>query len=247
MTILTATNIDFSCAGKVTNCNWTLRNYGGSQELRGATYGKGVYVVVGDSISMTSVDAITWASNSINGYMYDVAFGNGTFVAVGLGRILTSSDGLVWTNRNFGGAYWLTRVAFGNGTFVAVGEGGGGTILTSTDGILWKKRITLATPLLTGVTYGNGTFVVTANDGKIYQSAPVSIPNLTAGRDAPSGGIALTLAGEIGRDYLIQFSTNMANPDWQDFLTFTNTAPTMEFLDRSVTNLSQRFYRAVSP
>lgn len=55
------------------------------------------------------------------------------------------------------------------------------------------------------------------------------------------------MSGEIGRGYRIQTRTNLAEGDWEDFLSFTNTGPVMEFLDTSVTNLPSRFYRAVSP
>jgi hypothetical protein len=55
------------------------------------------------------------------------------------------------------------------------------------------------------------------------------------------------LAGEIGRGYRIQVATNMASTDWEDFPAFTNTFPMTEFFDISVTNFSQRFYRAASP
>lgn len=242
-TILTATNIDFGCAGQWTNCNWALRNYAGVGVLGGVAYGNGRYVVVGDAVSMVSTDAVTWASNVANAHFYDVAFGNGVFVGVGLGgTILVSSNGVNWTNHKFGSST-LNRITYANGTFVAVG--GNGIILTSTNGISWKQRAVPSSGILTGVTYGNETFLVTGSGGAILQSASVSIPELFA-RSSPSG-ISITMSGEIGRGYRIQTRTNLDEGDWEDFLSFTNTGPVMEFLDTSVTNLPSRFYRAVSP
>jgi len=246
-TIHTATNIDLSCAGTITNCNWTTRNYGMTWSPRAMAYGNGTYVVVGQAFAMTSTNTITWTSNSISGSWRDVAFGNGVFIAVGDGgSIRTSSDGRSWPiPTNSWSNSKLTRIAFGNGTFVAVGEQG--TILTSTNGFSWRKRTPPVATSLAGVAYCNGTFVATGEGGTILQSASVSVPSLAATRDSPGGGIALALAGEIGRSYRIQVSTNLATSGWEDFLAFTNTAPTMEFLDAEAANIPQRFYRALSP
>lgn len=196
---------------------------------------------------MTSPDGVSWTTNSVfSPRMFDVAFGNGVFVAVGAtGSIYVSSDGQSWTNHGFG-TNTLNRIVFGNGTFVIAGNKG--TILTSSDGIKWKQRSTPTTAPLAGIAFGNGTFVACAViGGTIIQSDAVSIPSLAVRNDSNGGGLALTITGEIGRAYRIQARTNLAESDWEDFLSLTNTAPTTEFLDNSVTNLPARFYRAVSP
>jgi hypothetical protein len=42
-------------------------------------------------------------------------------------------------------------------------------------------------------------------------------------------------------------TTNMSDPNWEDLITVTNTAPAMQFLDPAANNLPRRFYRAVAP
>jgi hypothetical protein len=246
MTVLTATNLDLSCSGQLTNCNWTTRMSGGNKDLHGVAYGNGVFVAVSDSqFSMASTNGDAWTTNSVSqGYFRDVAFGNGMFVGVGeVGVVFTSTDGVNWTRRTIGGSN-LYRVAFGNGTFVTVG--GDGTVLISTNGISWTKKTTPTTATLIGVTYGNGTFVITGLGGVILQSGSVRTPILTA-RKAPDGKIAMTLSGEIGRGYRVQHSPSPIGPEWTELVSFTNTAITVDFSDDLDTEAGRRFYRAVSP
>lgn len=251
-TILTATNIDFSCAAKwpYTNCNWTLRTSGYSEPLRGITFGNGLFVAVGTLVAMVSSNLNSWTTN-VNPFLgsvaFGVTFGNGLFVAVAAGTklIFTSTNGSQWTMRLQSSSYSLYGVTFANGLFVAVGSAG--AIVTSTDGITWTKRPPPTTADLRGITYGNGTFVATGTGGTIIQSGSFSIPALSVIRALNDSGINLAMSGEIGRGYRIQTRTNLAEGDWEDFLSFTNTGPVMEFLDTSVTNLPSRFYRAVSP
>lgn len=246
-TIVTATNFNLSCVGSRTNnCNWVRRNSGGNKNLEGIAYGNGVYVVVGDDVALTSTNSVTWSTNIVfTPGAFKVAFGNGVFVAVGWsGSIYLSSNGVSWSKQVFG-ADNLQAVTFANGTFVVVGNSG--KILSSLDGVVWQQRTNSISDALTGITFGNGTFVACSIQGGLFQSAPVGIPSLTAS-GAPNGvGINLAMSGEIGRGYRIQARTNLAEGDWEDFLSFTNTGPVMEFLDTSVTNLPSRFYRAVSP
>lgn len=246
MTILTATNLDLSCAGQLTNCNWTTRVSGGDKDLLGLTYGNGIFVAVSDSqISMTSINGDAWTTNSVpQGYFRAVTFGHDLFVGVGLGGVFTSTNGVSWIKRGAGGASLLTGIAFGNGTFVAVGIEG--TVLVSTNGVAWTKKTIPTTATLTGAAYGNGTFVVTGLGGVILQSGSVSTPILSARKDSV-GGIAMTLSGEIGRGYRVQYSSNPCGPEWTDLISFTNTAITFDFSDDLDSESGQRFYRAVSP
>lgn len=245
--ILTATNFNLSCVGSRTNnCNWVKRSGGGSKNLRGAAYGNGVYVVVGDDVSMTSSNAVTWNTYSVfpPNTAWDVAYGNGVFIALGAaGRFYRSSDGQNWVGDRIGTNY-LNRIIFQNGMFVAAGAAG--TVVSSQDGMNWKQHYIGSQAGLSGLTFGNGTFAACSIIGEIFQSAPVGIPSLDC-RVEGAGGFRLFLSGEIGRGYRIQIRTNLAEGDWEDFLSFTNTSPVMEFLDASVTNLPSRFYRAVSP
>lgn len=58
-------------------------------------------------------------------------------------------------------------------------------------------------------------------------------------------GFFLGIAFEAGKNYRIQTTTNMQY--WTDLTNFVSSSVTMEFLDTSATNDTQRFYRVVSP
>ncbi len=163
---------------------WIRRNSGTARNLKGVTYGNGIFIAVGEAI-LTSPDGIIWTEPNPTHYSppYDlkaVAYGNGYFVAVGYDWILVSADGVAWINRlvidNF---FELAGVAYGNGTFIVVGMGGefglSRVILTSSDGLIWTKRWGGA--YITGVFYENGLFIGTgygvfliSPDGVAYET-----------------------------------------------------------------------------
>jgi len=142
----------------------------GSEGLRGVTYGKDMFVAVGDGGTIgLSRDGVNWEQTSFTSYpIYNVAYGNGTFVAVGTGRIWTSPDGKNWTLRSSGTNQDLFAITFENGIFVAVGTYG--TILTSPDGLTWTVRNSGTTQNLHGVAYGSNTFMVVGDNGIVLQS-----------------------------------------------------------------------------
>jgi hypothetical protein len=136
--------------------------------LRGATYGNGLFVVVGGSyfdtpgVILTSRNGLTWTrrhrTNRKN--LYGVTFGDGAFVAVGdTGAIVTSVDGIHWKPR---GAKTdetlLAAIAFGNGRFVGGGESG--AIITSTNGVDWIVRHLNGAPYVGTITFRDDVFVV---------------------------------------------------------------------------------------
>jgi hypothetical protein len=63
--------------------------------------------------------------------------------------------------------------------------------------------------------------------------------NVSAGDE----GSLLTLTGDWGVPYRIDASTNLT--EWTPLVTLTNSIGTVQFNDRSTTNLAHRFYRAV--
>ena len=104
--------------------NWT-RTGQGYGELRGITYGNGIFVAVGKHTIITSPDGIRWTEefSESTGHMWGVAYANGTFVAVGEdGTILASTDGITWEKINSETTQFLMDVAYGNNTFVAAGD-----------------------------------------------------------------------------------------------------------------------------
>jgi len=138
----------------------------------GVTYGKGLFVSVGESgIILTSSDGISWSTKTsgTSEYLRGVTYGNGLFVTVGWeGTILTSSNGTSWTKRTSGTSNRLWGITYGNGLFVTVGYEG--TILTSTDGNSWTERTSGTSKFLREVTYGKGLFVTVGGRGTILTS-----------------------------------------------------------------------------
>ena len=59
----------------------------------------------------------------------------------------------------------------------------------------------------------------------------------------PDGGFQMTLLGETGRLYTIQWSQGLSN--WSDLLSLTNRTGLTNLIDRQATNAPRRFYRAV--
>jgi hypothetical protein len=111
--------------------------------------------------------------------------------------------------------------------------------------VAWVPRLADNHTLLLGVAFGRGCFVAVGGGGTILQSGPAF--SLATGPLPGPSGFSLTLSGEHGCCYRIQTTTNISNPNWEDLITMTNTAPAMQFLDAGTTNLPRRFYRAVAP
>jgi len=155
---------------------WTTQTSGfGSTEIRGVTYGDGLYVAVGESGTLTtSTDGITWTTRTSGFGTTDiegVTYGDGLYVAVGRdGKLTTSTDGTTWTTRTSGfGATIILGVIYGDGLYVAVGVSG--KLTTSPDGTTWTTRTSgFGSDYIRGVTYGDGLYVAVGNDGKLTTS-----------------------------------------------------------------------------
>jgi hypothetical protein len=168
--------------------------------------------------------------------------GNGNFPC---GAIIESSPDLInWTWRNPGCCHNpFYAVSHGNGRFVAVGRW---YVATSANGIDWPcpYRFTQES-VHGGIAYGNSAFVV-VRGSTVWQSDSFA-PAVLAVGGWRSDGLELNVTGEIGRNYRLQGSTNLAGDGWMDLFSFTNTRETTAVTDSSITNLNQRFYRVVSP
>ena len=140
-----------------------------TQNLWGACYGGGLFVVVGENGTiLTSPDGATWIARAsgTSAWLNGVTFANQLYVAVGSeGTIVTSPDGVSWTLRSQGGSR-LNGIAYGNGRFLAVGEGGAFQI--STNGIAWTAGNIGAARWLRGITYAENQFLVSGQDGALY-------------------------------------------------------------------------------
>lgn len=108
---------------------WSVASSGIDQNLRGVTYGKGLFVAVGDKGTiLTSSDGKAWSKQNTDfgqdlwGVTYSRAFDG--FIAVGAwGTVLYSSDGKTWLRKKVNGADWLYGVV-GDSRLVAVGARG---------------------------------------------------------------------------------------------------------------------------
>lgn len=175
---------------------WQTRTSPSRRMMTGLTYGKGLYVAVGEGEAIiTSPDALNWTlRGTASVAKFDlaaVAFGNNRFLAVGgVGTSYYSDDGIVWQARPAGIVF--VDVKFINGKFVILGynPGGGASVFTSTDGVTWSAGSPLASVVASrGIAFGNGKYLVggIASDGftRIFQSTDASVwtmnPNLVAG------------------------------------------------------------------
>lgn len=162
---------------------WTLRtsSFASSDNIRGVTFGGGLFVAVGPSIGV-SPDGINWTKTltSTGVPLYGVtygpgAYGNNLYVAVGTSSlIVTSPDGLTWTTRLSSGTPTLHGVAYGNGIYIAVGDTG--TMYSSLDGVYWTTRTSgLGSSTVEAIAYGASLFVLGGDAGKIFTGvAPAS-------------------------------------------------------------------------
>ena len=75
----------------------------------------------------------------------------------------------------------------------------------------------------------------------------ITIPRPTISQPGVLNGNAFSLvvSGELGRQYRIQVSTNLVI--WTDVLSMISTNSTWEYVDRSFSNNTARFYRVASP
>ncbi|MBI4661812.1 MAG: SBBP repeat-containing protein [Verrucomicrobia bacterium] len=195
---------------------WRWRNpLPQGHSLEGVTYGKGIFVAVGEfGTVLTSIDGITWEiqSSGTREELRGVTCGNGLFLAVGGGSfsptILTSRDGVAWTTQNPGDAKALFGVAYGNGKFVAVGEGAG-SLLSSPDGVNWTSARSVGhtyTDTFEGIAFGRGMFVavgtggaiLTSSDGRIWdRQSPDPSVHLKSVAQSDRGFVAIGARGAI--------------------------------------------------
>jgi hypothetical protein len=92
------------------------------------------------------------------------------------------------------------------------------------------------TNVVSSVTVTNVSTGYAGLTNPIALSATYSVSNATP---------VFTLTADAGFNYLVQASTNLI--DWTPFAVLVNTNGAVQFVDPASTNLSRRFYRAVSP
>jgi hypothetical protein len=196
-TDLPTVNANFVVAGygneiwsSVDGKNWTescrLLNYSDddNSNLRGVTFGNGLFVAAGGGTVMNGVGIVGPKTT----------------------RILVSYDGYRWEERGpASGDQWLGGVAFGNGVFVA--GGGCGIIARSSDGFNWNTAYPIGgdCPSIRSMYFSGGNFYGVGDKGN-YQSADngVTWSNGT-GPGAPSSGANRVTVGDGN---MVRASTN---------------------------------------
>lgn len=159
--------IDWWVPGK----KWTARAAASVNGWYAVKYANGLYVAVGNTVCMTSVDGLTWTSRTMPaGQWLDVAYGNGVWVAAAntgtttSTMIAKSTDGAVtWAAVTMPADGVMLGLKFGNGIFMACGgpiATGGSKLFTSPDGATWTDRSPNTTgETIVDVAYGNGVWV----------------------------------------------------------------------------------------
>jgi hypothetical protein len=171
--------------------------------IRGATYGGGVFVLVGgndNAYIVTSCDGVDFRHDVLgtnvegdpppayDNFLSDVAYEGGVFVAVGGGgkRLSSFDHGLSWEETGGFVAGHFREVEAGDGRFVAVGASFDLTRAlssTSEDGRAWSEPLITGEPLDRGLAFGQGVFVAVGEarcavteDGRRWDECEVDGP-----------------------------------------------------------------------
>jgi hypothetical protein len=236
---------------------WTIRDAEVST-WRAITYGNDTFLALGSfgATVATSTNGLRWRSGNTTPQIAaaGLAAGKGLFVAIdqtlrgqfprlNFSSILTSTNGVDWQERYASGDQKLNSVGYANGMFVAVGD----EIVTSSDGINWTNRPAVFNDTLTALAFGNSYYVAVGQGGGIVISPMVepSRPFLSAPTFSSNGAFQFTISGNIEQPIGIQASRNLM--DWVTIMTVPAASQPSSLLDRASTNLSYRFYRAVTP
>lgn len=190
-----ATNPGYSTVYSTDGINWNLSTIitGDTASWASVCYGLvsevGRFVAIGNSVSMYSVDGITWtrsATSELSLFGSIVAYGNNWFVAnsSSINAFFTSIDGTSWTQRlptvtdtiNTSQALSGSALCFGNGKFVILSNGSG--LSTSDPTGLWTKNTLPNSYVWSSVCYGNGKYIGVAID-KTNSSSVISADGIT--------------------------------------------------------------------
>jgi hypothetical protein len=237
-----------------TSHRFTTNAFGYPASFTSIAYGNGVFVAVADIFTgvWRYPDPMGWRLRTgfANEYLFGVAYGNGRFVTVGQeGPPLVSTNaGRNWegffvdpNNPSWMGNYFVGYgIAYGDGTFVIFR--GRESIFTSTNGSDWVIRPVLTNDVRAGA-FGKGTFVAVGSAG-VFQSDSIA-PNLIARQVSLSQPLEILFLAETGRSYRVEVSSNLTQ--WTEVLHLTNSQSGVQYLDWSITNSPQLFYRALTP
>jgi hypothetical protein len=137
------------------------------------TYGDGLFVALGDSICMISLDGLVWTEISVPKYIWKaLTYAKGLFVGVGnnemggVSVVITSTNGKDWINaKDVPNGTWES-VTYGGDLFLAVGctsTGVIGYVMKSSNGLEWKAVENFPSGAWVSVTYGDNKFVAVSS------------------------------------------------------------------------------------
>ena len=121
-----------------------------------------------------------------------------------------------------------------------------GATVNATNGVfIWRPAIAQSPSINTMAVVVTGNSTAALSDTKIFTVTVTNPPLPTCSAPKLTNGVfSVQINGATGPDYLIQASTNLANPlAWQTVL--TNTSPPFVFQDYATTNYPNRFYRVL--
>jgi hypothetical protein len=229
--------------------NWNASLYGTISFTRLA-FLNGMFVAVDGSSIWSSADAYGWTYRGSSTGGSKVAAGNGKFCIVGYpsGRTLISSDGINWNQSaatNVPPPFTLGPLTFAGGYFIALGNVATSNLLLSTNAVDWELHGFGTNLVANGIAFGNNTFVAVGNGSVILQSDTTGGPNAAPPSLAIGQVPNLTITGEPGRDYRIEYTDDLADTNgFQPLATIHMEAEQMTWVDVTATNAPKRFYRA---
>jgi len=229
--------------------NWTA-SIDGTVSFTDVAFLNGNFVASDASAIWSSPDANGWTYRGSSTGGSKVAAGNGKFCIVGYpsGRTLLSADAINWTQSpatNVPPPFTLGPLTFAGGYFVALANTLNSNLMVSTNGQDWEVHGFGTNFLANAIAFGNNTFVAVGNGSVIVQSDILTgqspnQPSLAMGQ-VPS----LTITGEPGRDYRIEYTDDL--PDTNSFQTLATIhleSSQTTWVDTTATNVLKRFYRA---
>jgi uncharacterized repeat protein (TIGR03803 family) len=197
----------------------------GTAEQRGS-----LFAINTDGTGFTILHTFTNGSDGGNPFASFVLSGNTLYAtasqggSLGYGTVFAiNTDGTGFTN-----LYSFTEARYPN--------------YTNSDGANPQAGLILSGNTLYGTTHDGGS----SGYGTVFRLLISSIIPPTLTLQFSAGCPQLNLAGTLSNNYVVQYSTNLANPNWINLFSVTNlSASPYSFLDSSGVGQPTRYYRAV--
>ena len=146
------------------------------------TYGKDIFVAIGNSKALWSADGKTfqYGNNHVTAAGNVIYYANNIFVTVGIGDVSWSEDGKTFTKGTLQRSGIYNKIYYAHNTFILIGL----TYLSySTDGKNFKTS-NAPSKFYNDITYANGVFVVVGNYFMGYSTDCI---NFTECTEYPTG------------------------------------------------------------